>query len=120
MDTARPVHPLRVHGESIRGLLLLLLLFVVQCSLLSCCLAHAAAAADAVDRDDPVVTATAGRGRRFLPSPALQLHSVQVNVAAHPWSKERRRSRRRRRRRAATLMAVSKHQVPTGANPDSN
>uniref|UniRef100_A0A0D9Y7W1 Uncharacterized protein n=1 Tax=Oryza glumipatula TaxID=40148 RepID=A0A0D9Y7W1_9ORYZ len=119
MDTARPVHPLRVHGESIRGLLLLLLLFVVQCSLFSCCLAHAAAAADAVDRDDPVVTATAGRGRRFLPSPALQLHSVQVNVAAHPWSKERRRSRRRRRS-AATLMAVSKHQVPTGANPDSN
>uniref|UniRef100_A0A0E0C1G3 Uncharacterized protein n=1 Tax=Oryza meridionalis TaxID=40149 RepID=A0A0E0C1G3_9ORYZ len=113
MDTAHPVHPLRVHGESIRGVfvLLLLLLFVVQCSLLSCCLAHAA-----VDSDDPVVTATAGRGRRLLPSPALQLHSVQVNVAAHPWSKERRR----RRRSAATLMAVSKHQVPTGANPDSN
>uniref|UniRef100_A0A0E0JI13 Uncharacterized protein n=1 Tax=Oryza punctata TaxID=4537 RepID=A0A0E0JI13_ORYPU len=89
----------------IRGLLLLLLL-------ISCFFVHIAAA---IDSDDFVVTATVDRGQRLLPASALQPQSVQAKVTAHPLS-----MKRRTRRSAATMMAVSKHQVPTGANPDSN
>uniref|UniRef100_A0A0D9V0H8 Uncharacterized protein n=1 Tax=Leersia perrieri TaxID=77586 RepID=A0A0D9V0H8_9ORYZ len=100
-------------GHDQLPLIAFLLLFLVQlvpCSLLSFNSAHAAT----VD--------TALPGRRLLPAPAapvLQPQSMQVKVTAvhHPWSMDQRRSGRRS---AAMMMAVSKHQVPTGANPDSN
>lgn len=90
-------------GQLLCGLLLLV--FILQIPLLlSSCSVHA------------VVDATAVAGRRVLQVP-VQPQSVKVKVrgkvTAHPRSMERRR-------RSSMFMNVSKHQVPTGANPDSN
>ncbi|KAF8661693.1 hypothetical protein HU200_056641 [Digitaria exilis] len=60
--------------------------------------------------------------RRLLPVPAVHEQSAglveEKVVAAHPWSVDRRT--RRSCSSSAFMDAVSKHQVPSGANPDSN
>ncbi|KAL5221523.1 hypothetical protein ABZP36_026236 [Zizania latifolia] len=95
------------------GFLLLLLLFVLPSQLHGRCLAHAAA----VDDDDDLDVTTAAAGRRLLQALAAAVQrapqSVQVKETARPQSMEGRRG-------PAMLAAVSKHQVPSGANPDSN
>ncbi|KAG8045386.1 hypothetical protein GUJ93_ZPchr0008g13175 [Zizania palustris] len=99
--------------DQLLGGFLLLLLFVLQIpSLHSRCLAHAAA----VDDDGGVTTAAGRRLLQALAAPPVLPQSVPVKVTAHP----RTRSMERRRGRPAMLAAVSKHQVPSGANPDSN
>ena len=104
-----------------RPLLLLLLFFssflVLQMpSLLGSRSAHAAVA-------DPTA------GRRLLPAHAVpELQPVdqavmKEKVAAHPLAAaamERTATRRSGSGWSAFVDAVSKHQVPSGANPDSN
>ena len=88
-----------------------LLIFALQIPLLlSSCSAHAII----------VVDPAAAAGRRLLPVRTVQAaQSVEVKetVVPHPRSMERRASSSSS---AAFMNAVSKHQVPSGANPDSN
>ncbi|CAO2192499.1 unnamed protein product [Urochloa humidicola] len=110
------------HPSRRRALLLLLpLLFVMQIpSLLGSRSAHAVVVVD------PAAATAAAGGRRLLgPVPAVhEQQSVEVvvkgNVAPHPRSVERRVRGRRSGGGSAFMNAVSKHQVPSGANPDSN
>ena len=101
-----------------RPLLLLLLFFssflVLQIpSLLGSRSAHAAVA-------DPTA------GRRLLPAHAVpELQPVdqavmKEKVAAHPRAMESTATRRSGSGGSAFVDAVSKHQVPSGANPDSH
>jgi hypothetical protein len=79
--------------------------------LLSSCSAHAII----------VVDPAAAGGRRLLPLRTVQAaQSVEVKetVVPHPRSMERRAGSSSTS--AAFMNAVSKHQVPSGANPDSN
>ncbi|CAO2202925.1 unnamed protein product [Urochloa humidicola] len=111
------------HHPSRGRAMLLLLLFVTQIpSLLG---SRSAYAPGAVVVDPAAATAAAG-GRR-LPGPVPAVHeqqSVEVvlkgNVAPHPRSVERRVRGTRSGGGSAFMNAVSKHQVPSGANPDSN
>lgn len=87
------------------------LIFALQIPLLlSSCSAHAIAVVD-----------PAAAGRRLLPLRTVQAaQSVEVKetVVPHPRSMERRAGSSSTS--AAFMNAVSKHQVPSGANPDSN
>ncbi|AQK91484.1 hypothetical protein ZEAMMB73_Zm00001d009202 [Zea mays] len=89
-----------------------LLIFALQIPLLlSSCSAHAIAVVD---------PATAGR--RLLSVRTVQAaQSVEAKetVVRHPRSMERR-ARSNSSGSAPFMNAVSKHQVPSGANPDSN
>ncbi|PAN30902.1 hypothetical protein PAHAL_5G344100 [Panicum hallii] len=96
-----------------RALLLLFFLLVLQIPSLLGSRSSAQHAAVA----DPAATA-AGGGRRLLPVPAVHEQSSVERVATHPRSMERRA--RRSGGGSAFVDAVSKHQVPSGANPDSN
>ncbi|PUZ56655.1 hypothetical protein GQ55_5G344300 [Panicum hallii var. hallii] len=97
-----------------RALLLLFFLLVLQIPSLLGSRSSAQHAAVA----DPAATAVGG-GRRLLPVPAVhEQSSVEERVATHPRSLERRA--RRSGSGSAFVDAVSKHQVPSGANPDSN
>ncbi|CAO2184675.1 unnamed protein product [Urochloa humidicola] len=112
------------HHPSRGRAMLLLLLFVLQIpSLLG---SRSAYAPGAVVVDPAAATAEAG-GRRLLgPVPAVhhEQQSVEVvvrgNVAPHPRSVKRRGRRSGGGGGSAFMNAASKHQVPSGANPDSN
>ncbi|CAL4963782.1 unnamed protein product [Urochloa decumbens] len=100
---------------------LLLLLFVMQIPWLLCSRsAHAAVV------DPAAMTAAAAVRRLLRPVPAVHeqqsVEAVKNKVAAHPWSMEMETRARRRSGSggSAFVNAVSKHQVPSGANPDSN
>ncbi|CAD6238553.1 unnamed protein product [Miscanthus lutarioriparius] len=91
-----------------------LLIFALQIPLrLSSCSAHAIV----------VVDPAAAAGRRHLPVRTVQAaQSVEVKetVVPHPRSMERRARSGSSSSSAAFMNAVSKHQVPSGVNPDSN
>ncbi|OEL23137.1 hypothetical protein BAE44_0015844 [Dichanthelium oligosanthes] len=94
-----------------RRALLLLFFFLQIPSLLGYRSAHAVV--------DHAAEAAAGR-RIYLPAPAVyeqSVEAVKLAALAHPRSMGRGA---RRSSSSAFMNAVSKHQVPSGANPDSN
>ncbi|XP_062208423.1 uncharacterized protein LOC133909902 [Phragmites australis] len=97
-------------------LLLLLLFFFLQIPLL---LSSSSVCAFVVNdhADDSVAAAVAAR-RRLLPVPVARQESVKLT--AYPRSMGTRRRSSRRSSGSAFMNAVSKHQVQSGANPDSN
>ena len=96
-------------------LLLLLLFFFLQIPLL---LSSSLVCAFVVnDHADDSVAAVAAR-RRLLPVPVARQESVKLT--AYPRSMGTRRRSSRRSSGSAFMNAVSKHQVQSGANPDSN
>ncbi|KAL6850097.1 hypothetical protein ACP4OV_020724 [Aristida adscensionis] len=110
-----------------RAILLISLFFVLQIPLLQ--LGSCSAPAFAVDRNDgsaatPAAAAAAGTWRRrLLPTPVARAQTVRkVKATAHPRSMERSAAAAAAGGggRSAFMNAVSKHQVPSGANPDSN
>ena len=100
------------HQKLVRAVILLIFALQIHLVLTASCSVHATFVVDSA--------ATAAAGRRLLPvraGQAAQSVEAKETVPVHPRSIETRASSSSS---SAFMNAVSKHLVPSGANPDSN